>query len=134
MMSSLSLACPKSFLRSPSLPRRRPPSCSVAVGSSSATLYDVLGVAADATGVEIKVAYRRLARSCHPDVVAAQGKGASAADEFMRVRAAYEILSDPEKRVDYDRRVKAVVFSALRTSWCSSQDRRPRTWETDQCW
>ncbi|CAL9112031.1 unnamed protein product [Musa textilis] len=134
-MSSLSLAFPKSFLRSPSLPRRRPPRCSVAVGSSSATLYDVLGVAADATGVEIKAAYRRLARACHPDVAAAQRNGASAAaDEFMRVRAAYEILSDPEKRADYDRRDKAVVFSALRTSWCSSQDRRPRTWETDQCW
>ncbi|RRT33578.1 hypothetical protein B296_00058471 [Ensete ventricosum] len=134
MMSSLSLAFPKSFLRSPSLPRRRPPSCSVAVGSSSATFYDVLGVAADATGGEIKAAYRRLARTCHPDVVAAQRGGASAADEFMRVRAAYETLSDPEKRADYDRRVMAVAVSALRTPSCSSQDRRPRTWETDQCW
>ncbi|HEV7166821.1 MAG TPA: molecular chaperone DnaJ [Micrococcaceae bacterium] len=60
--------------------------------------YDVLGVSRDATGEEIKKAYRKLARQFHPDV----NKGDDAQERFKAVTHAYEVLSDPQKRRVYD--------------------------------
>src|SRR5215469_15767530 len=62
--------------------------------------YDVLGVARDASGDEIKQAYRALARKHHPDV--SQDK-AQAEHRFKEINEAYEVLSDPGKRAQYDR-------------------------------
>ena len=56
--------------------------------------YGILGVGRDAGPDEIKRAYRRLARELHPDVNA----DAAAQERFAEVSAAYEVLSDPEKR------------------------------------
>src|SRR5437660_1510481 len=56
--------------------------------------YGTLGVAADAGPDEIKRAYRRLARELHPDV----NPDPAAQERFREVSAAYEVLSDPEKR------------------------------------
>ena len=56
--------------------------------------YALLGVRRDATGDEIKRAYRKLAREFHPDVNPDPG----AQEHFKQVTAAYEVLSDPEKR------------------------------------
>ena len=61
-------------------------------------LYDVLGVARDASPDEIKRTYRRLARELHPDVNPDPGTQ----ERFKEVTAAYEILRDPEKRRMYD--------------------------------
>lgn len=63
--------------------------------------YSVLGVAPTATDQEIKQAFRRLARACHPDVA---GTDPDAAQRFKDVRAAYELLSDPVTRARHDRR------------------------------
>ncbi|CAA6674103.1 unnamed protein product [Spirodela intermedia] len=66
-------------------------------------------------GDEIKAAYRRLARACHPDVVAADRKGASA-DEFMKIHAAYTTLSTPTSAPSTDRRMvspRAAAFAVL---------------------
>jgi molecular chaperone DnaJ len=64
-----------------------------------ATLYDTLGVKKNASGDEIKKAYRKLAATYHPD----RNPGdASAEEKFKEVQNAYDTLSDPEKRKQYD--------------------------------
>ena len=62
-------------------------------------LYRVLGVSPRATGAEIKSAYRRLARKCHPDVSASPDANAT----FARINEAYHVLSDARLRAAYDR-------------------------------
>jgi molecular chaperone DnaJ len=62
--------------------------------------YDVLGIKKDATEKEIKQAYRRLARRYHPDV---NPGDKSAEAKFKEINAAYEVLSDKEKRQKYDK-------------------------------
>jgi molecular chaperone DnaJ len=62
--------------------------------------YDILGVGRDASGDEIKRAYRSLARTHHPDVAANK---AEAEHRFKEINEAYEVLSDPNKRAQYDR-------------------------------
>ncbi|WP_037191915.1 DnaJ domain-containing protein, partial [Rhodococcus rhodochrous] len=56
--------------------------------------YGTLGVSKNATDQEIKRAYRKLAREHHPDV----NPDESAQKRFQEISAAYEVLSDPEKR------------------------------------
>jgi molecular chaperone DnaJ len=62
-------------------------------------LYETLGVPKNASAAEIKKAYRKLARTHHPD--ANQGDAESEA-RFKEIQGAYDVLSDPEKRKAYD--------------------------------
>ncbi|XP_074317940.1 chaperone protein dnaJ 11, chloroplastic-like [Silene latifolia] len=105
---------------------------------SFSSLYDVLGISVAASKGEIKAAYRRLARSCHPDVTG----GSEDATAFIRVNDAYLTLSYTEKRAVYDRSLvlrqplTAARFYGMSSSPSSSSSfcRPPRrNWERDQC-
>jgi curved DNA-binding protein len=61
--------------------------------------YQVLGVSRDADEKEIKSAFRRQARECHPDV---NPGDPDCEERFKEINEAYEVLSDPEKRAKYD--------------------------------
>jgi molecular chaperone DnaJ len=63
----------------------------------SQDLYSTLGVSKTATPEEIKKAYRRLAHEHHPD------KGNGDSIKFKQINEAYQVLSDPNKRAQYDR-------------------------------
>ena len=62
-------------------------------------LYEVLGVSKDASDDEIKKAFRKKARTLHPDV----NKAPDAEDQFKELNEAYDVLSDKNKRAQYDR-------------------------------
>ncbi|OOQ00189.1 DnaJ family protein [Helicobacter pylori] len=64
----------------------------------SKSLYQTLNVSENASQDEIKKSYRRLARQYHPDL----NKTKEAEEKFKEINAAYEILSDEEKRRQYD--------------------------------
>lgn len=63
--------------------------------------YEILGVSRDASPEEIKRAFRRLAKEYHPDVY--KGDKKEAERRFRKIAEAYEVLSDPVKRAQYDR-------------------------------
>lgn len=75
--------------------------------------YKVLEVDETANDAAIKKAYYRLARQYHPDVA-----GKSGEDKFKEINEAYEVLSDPKKRAEYDR---------LRRGYAEHQSRRRGT-------
>jgi molecular chaperone DnaJ len=63
--------------------------------------YEILGVDKEASPQDIKRAYRRLAKKYHPDLN--KGDPKEAEENFKQVSEAYEALSDPQKRANYDR-------------------------------
>lgn len=74
--------------------------------------YKILGVEKNASQDDIKRAYRKLARTLHPDI----NKEAGAEAKFKDLGEAYEVLKDPEKRAAYDQ---------LGANWQQGQDFRP---------
>ncbi len=85
-------------------------------------LYKVLGVKKDATAAEIKKAYRKLARKHHPDV----NPGNKEAEErFKEISEAHEVLSDSEKRKNYDE----FGEDGLRAGFDPEQARQYKQWQ-----
>lgn len=69
----------------------------------SPDLYAILRLREDATAEEIKAQHRKLAREHHPDRVTDPAKKAAASARFVELQAAYDVLSDPQRRAAYDR-------------------------------
>jgi len=61
--------------------------------------YEVLGVESDADLSTIRDAYRRLAKTAHPDL---HPDDPTAHERFLAIQAAYEVLSDPDRRAAHD--------------------------------
>lgn len=68
----------------------------------SKNYYLILGVASDASGDDIKSAFRRRALELHPDTTGLES------EPFLELQEAYGVLSDPQRRRHYDREVKLV--------------------------
>ncbi|WOL06407.1 hypothetical protein Cni_G15141 [Canna indica] len=130
------MSAPLGFFGVSSLPARavsirRPPMMTTERATTArASLYQVLRVTETATAREIKQAYRYLAKRFHPDVAPTGGE---AADSFLEIRRAYETLTDPAARAqyDYDRSIAGKRNPVV----CLGPNRlRFSRWETDQCW
>lgn len=75
--------------------------------------YEILGIPRNADEKEIKKAYRNLARKYHPDVCKEPG----AEEKFKRINEAYSVLSDPQKRAQYDHLGHDTYTSASKGSY-----------------
>ena len=88
-------------------------------------LYNTLGVSQRAEAEEIKKAYKKLARKYHPD----RNPGDEAAEErFKQINAAYDVLSDPVTRRNYD------LYGASLNSKAWGDSKRRRTSSTAVSW
>ena len=93
--------------------------------SETRDLYEVIGVARDASSDTMRKAYRKLARQLHPDV---NPGDAEAETRFKEVAAAYDVLSDETKRKNYDE----FGAEALRSGFDPDQARTYRQWQQGQ--
>ncbi|MED6171253.1 hypothetical protein PIB30_039151 [Stylosanthes scabra] len=89
----------------------------------SVSLYEVLGVAVSGTEVELKKAYKKLARKYHPDV-SPPGRAEEYTKRFIRVQQAYETLSDPVLRAVYDREMAMAIKFPISSRCCQARHRR----------
>ncbi|KAF4351886.1 hypothetical protein F8388_020447 [Cannabis sativa] len=103
-------------------PNQRRTLVKVANWSDHKSPYETLELERDADEEQIKVAYRRLAKFYHPDVYNGRGtleEGETAESRFIKIQAAYELLVDEEKRMQYDKdnRVNPMKASQAWMEW-----------------
>ena len=75
-----------------------------------ANAYEVLGVENTATEAEIRAAYKRRVRDAHPD---RHGGSEAAHERFLEVQAAYEVLSDPQRKEAHDQNPDQLLDETL---------------------
>lgn len=92
--------------------------------------YATLGVARGATPSQLRSAYRRLAKRYHPDLHA----DAPASEQMRRVNQAWEILSSPSRRAEYDASVAAPADAAYRGHWAGVPRRSPPVSAPNTSW
>ena len=93
--------------------------------------YTVLGVTRSSSASEIQRAYRKLARTYHPDV----NKDPAAEERFKEISEAYDVLSDPETRIKYDRfgsSFRQVPDGVSPETWERAQRVNPGGWGETQ--
>lgn len=83
--------------------------------------YQILGVSESASSGEIKKAYRKLAKRYHPD---ANRDDPNAAEQFKEISEAYAVLSDSDKRRQYDRMRRFSPFETFSTGSGGAERRR----------
>ncbi|KAJ7534601.1 hypothetical protein O6H91_13G102100 [Diphasiastrum complanatum] len=91
--------------------------------ASVPNFYQVLGLADDVALPDIKAAYRQMARKYHPDVCP-DPEVEESTRRFLEVQAAYETLSDPDRRASYDRTVAGLssgARAAARWGWAGKE-------------
>ncbi|KAL0403643.1 UNVERIFIED_CONTAM: Chaperone protein dnaJ 20, chloroplastic [Sesamum radiatum] len=96
------------------------------------SFYELLGIPETGSLVEIKQAYKQLARKYHPDV-SPPGRAEEYTQTFIRVQEAYETLSDPRRRALYDRDMAKGVhlaFTARRRSKFDEQMEEKSEWKS----
>ncbi|KAF3783842.1 Chaperone protein [Nymphaea thermarum] len=98
------------------------------------TLYEVLRVKQTASAMEIKTAYRSLAKRYHPD--ASPGSSGASGQDFIDINQAYATLSDPAERARYDLSIGVATWRCRGSPEVGDFEGRfrVRRWETDQCW
>jgi Ca-activated chloride channel family protein len=71
--------------------------------------YEILGIPRNATTQDVRRAYRRAAQRLHPDINVRPGD----TEQFMQANEAYEVLSDPKKRAQYDAHLETIVDNGI---------------------
>ncbi|KAE9596415.1 putative DnaJ domain-containing protein [Lupinus albus] len=94
-------------------------------------LYEVLQIKQNASAMEIKAAYRSLAKVYHPDSSVRRSEWKERV--FIEIHDAYETLSDPAARAMYDLSLTGGQGVSLSINQCCGLY-QTRNWETDQCW
>lgn len=87
------------------------------------SFYQILGISEDASQLEVKLAYRKLAKRYHPDVNAG-AKGAE--EQFKGIVEAYSTLSDFTARKDYDAKLMGKQSTTTKPTFYSSEQGSPR--------
>ena len=88
--------------------------------------YEVLGISRTASAEDIRNAFRRKALQVHPD----RNTNSGAAERFKQINAIYQILSDPQKRADYDRGLHSETSNSEKGRQESEDDKPPVDPET----
>ena len=94
--------------------------------------YSILGVSPTATSEEINERFRFLAQAYHPDKFSAEKQKRQAEEEFKKFNEAYQVLSNPARRLDYDRRRNPRAFEAAEAARRRAQDEKRKREEAER--
>lgn len=92
--------------------------------------YEILGINRHATRAEVGAAFRRLAQTCHPDK---HPDDPEAASRFRRLEAAFDTLSDAERRREYDEQIRQCVRCRHCGKLCVGPSQREPSWRCQHC-